>query len=100
MRRFAPVSTSAAASAPAAPVPPAMPPASPLTAALLRHIGGVVRIIYLDRAGAVSQRCVRVDGLAGGKIRGYCLLRRGPRLFDPGRILAFEPVRWGRSRHG
>jgi hypothetical protein len=77
-----------------------MPPASPLAAAMLRHIGSVVRIIYLDRAGAVSQRCVRIDGAAGGKIRGYCLLRRGLRLFDPDRILAFEPVRRGRNRHG
>jgi hypothetical protein len=78
-------------------------PPSPVSASaspLLRRIGGVVRIIYLDRAGAISERYVRVDGAAGGKIRAYCFLRRGPRTFEPDRILAFEPARRGWNRHG
>ena len=83
-------------------VPPPSSPSSPAFPAspLLWHIGGVVRIIYLDRAGAISERHVRVDGAAGGKIRAYCFLRRGPRTFEPDRILAFEPARRGWNRHG
>ncbi|HEY8530311.1 MAG TPA: hypothetical protein VIL22_11590 [Paenibacillaceae bacterium] len=83
-------------SPPSTPASPASAPAFPL----LRRIGGVVRIIYLDRAGTVSDRLVRVDGAAGGKIRAYCFLRRAPRTFETERILAFEPARRGWRRHG
>jgi len=94
---------SSALPARARPAPPLSAAALPVPAPvsrLLRQTGGVVRIIYLDRAGAVSDRLVRVDGASGGKIRAYCFLRRGPRTFDAARILACEPAMRGWRRHG
>jgi predicted DNA-binding transcriptional regulator YafY len=63
---------------------------------LSRHTGDVALIIYLDRAGRISQRRVRIDSVIDGKIRAYCYLRGGIRLFHSDRVLAFRILGRGR----
>lgn len=57
---------------------------------LSRHVGDIVLIIYLDRSGSISQRRIRIDSVVDGKIRAFCYLRRGMRLFYAERVLAFR----------
>lgn len=62
-----------------------------------KYIGRIVEIIYLDRAGHVSQRRIRVHDIRGGLIRATCLNTGKPRAFREQNILACVPVKGGGS---
>lgn len=51
-----------------------------------------VDIIYLDRAGRITKRRLRLIGIDGEHIRAYCYARRSPRTFVIANILAVQPV--------
>ncbi|QHT61684.1 hypothetical protein GXP70_18035 [Paenibacillus lycopersici] len=53
-----------------------------------KHIGQTITIIYLDSAGKITQRRIRVDALAGGKVKAYDWDKRAPRVFVAANILA------------
>jgi predicted DNA-binding transcriptional regulator YafY len=59
---------------------------------LEKYIGRVVKIIYEDKKGKITQRIIRVKEIAVGKIRAYDYDRKAPRVFDADRILSHELV--------
>lgn len=67
---------------------------------LFRHVGEIVLLIYMDRQGRISERRVRVDSVSDGVLKGYCLLRRGPRVFQLEGVLACLPDGRGRRSFG
>lgn len=64
-----------------------------------KYIGQIVEIIYLDRAGRVSQRRIEVHAVKGELVRATCLKSGEPRAFRLQNILAWAPVRKGGGSH-
>nr|WP_114495722.1 hypothetical protein [Fontibacillus phaseoli] len=63
-----------------------------------KYIGKILEIIYIDRAGRVSQRRIEVHAVKGDLVRATCLKTGEPRAFRKSNILAFVPVK-GRGSH-
>ncbi|WP_068785362.1 hypothetical protein [Paenibacillus phocaensis] len=61
-----------------------------------KYIGQTVEIIYVDRAGKITQRRIEVHDVRGGLVRATCLASRAPRAFRIENILAWVPVAKGR----
>lgn len=57
----------------------------------IKYIGRIVIIIYQDRNGQLTQRRIRVQAIADGRVRAYDHNKRAPRVFDADRILAVHP---------
>ncbi|MEC0167348.1 hypothetical protein [Paenibacillus graminis] len=55
-------------------------------------IGQTVEIIYMDKAGKITQRKIEVHGIRDGRIRATCLSTGAPRVFLVANILAWQPV--------
>ncbi len=56
------------------------------------HIGQTVEIVYIDKAGKITQRKIEVNGIRDGRIRATCLTTGAPRVFLAASILAWQPV--------
>ncbi|WP_339250371.1 hypothetical protein NST69_23250 [Paenibacillus sp. FSL P2-0089] len=56
-------------------------------------IGQTIEIIYLDKAGQITQRKIEVRGIRDGRIRATCLSTGQPRVFLTANILSWHPVR-------
>jgi hypothetical protein len=54
----------------------------------LKYKGSIVEMIYMNHAGVVSQRRVRVLDIHGHKLNTYCYTQQAPRVFHTERILA------------
>jgi len=54
-----------------------------------------VDIVYIDRAGQLSQRRVRLLSVNAAHVRAYCYERRAVRTFAVANILAALPAREG-----
>ncbi len=63
-----------------------------------KYIGKTLEIIYIDRAGNVSQRRIEVHAIKGDLVRATCLKTGEPRAFRMSNILAYAPVN-GRGNH-
>ncbi|QMV40224.1 WYL domain-containing protein [Cohnella cholangitidis] len=57
-----------------------------------KYIGQIVRIIYQDAKGRITQRTIRVNRIVDGRILAYDFDKRAPRPFRIDRILAMQPV--------
>jgi predicted DNA-binding transcriptional regulator YafY len=55
-------------------------------------IGQTIEIIYLDKAGKITQRKIEVNGIRDGRIRATCLSTGAPRVFLMDNILSWQPV--------
>lgn len=55
-------------------------------------IGQTIEIVYIDKAGKITQRKIEVNGIRDGRIRGTCLITGAPRLFLAASVLAWQPV--------
>ncbi|WP_379143696.1 hypothetical protein [Paenibacillus sp. sgz500992] len=55
-------------------------------------IGQTIEIIYLDKAGKITQRKIEVGGIRDGRIRATCLTTGAPRVFLEVSILSWHPV--------
>lgn len=60
-----------------------------------KYIGQMVEIIYMDRAGKITQRRIEVHAVRGGLVRATCLKTKSPRAFRIDQILACIPVQGG-----
>jgi len=54
-----------------------------------------VDIVYIDRAGQLTQRRVRLLRVDAAHVRAYCYERRAVRTFNLAKILAAMPAREG-----
>ncbi|WP_220101691.1 hypothetical protein [Paenibacillus sp. S150] len=57
------------------------------------RIGQTVEIIYLDKAGKITQRKIDILGIRDGRIRATCLITGVPRVFLASSILSWRLVR-------
>lgn len=55
-------------------------------------IGQTIEIIYLDKAGKITQRKIEGNGIRDGRIRATCLTTGAPRVFLANSILSWQPV--------
>ncbi|MFC7392001.1 hypothetical protein ACFQRG_03320 [Scopulibacillus cellulosilyticus] len=55
---------------------------------LKNHIGEVIEIIYIDKAGKLSQRHAKIIDVTDHYLKGYCYNRRCVRIFLLKNILA------------
>ncbi|OKP88362.1 hypothetical protein A3844_08310 [Paenibacillus helianthi] len=55
-------------------------------------IGQTIEIIYLDKAGKITQRKIEVNGIRDGRIRVTCLITGAPRVFLTVSILSWMLV--------
>lgn len=56
------------------------------------NIGQTIEMIYLDKAGQITQRKIEVRGIRDGRIRATCLTTGAPRVFLAANILSWRPV--------
>ncbi|WP_342477463.1 hypothetical protein NYE24_30925 [Paenibacillus sp. FSL H7-0350] len=55
-------------------------------------IGQTIEIIYLDKAGNITQRKIEVNGIRDGRIRAKCLSTGASRVFLAANILSWRPL--------
>jgi predicted DNA-binding transcriptional regulator YafY len=60
-------------------------------------IGQTIEMIYLDKAGKITQRKIEILGIRAGRIRATCLTTGAPRVFLAAGILSWQPV--SENRH-
>lgn len=58
-----------------------------------KYIGHIVEIIYMDRAGMITQRQIKIHDVRGELVRATCMKKGVPRAFRVDRILACFPVK-------
>ncbi len=58
-------------------------------------IGQTIEIMYQDKAGNITQRKIKIEGIRDGRIRATCLANGAPRVFLIASILAWQPVKKG-----
>jgi predicted DNA-binding transcriptional regulator YafY len=62
---------------------------------LTRYIGHVIRMTYIDGKGSITDRRIRVISVDDDRLKAFCLIRRAPRVFKLGNVLAVMPLhRW------
>ncbi|WP_223067108.1 hypothetical protein [Paenibacillus caui] len=66
---------------------------------LEKYVGEVVEIIYMDRAGRITQRRIEVHAIRGNLVRAACLKIGEPRAFRIDHILAVQPPAFRGSIH-
>lgn len=54
-------------------------------------IGQTSEMIYLDKAGKITQRKIEVNSIRDGRIRTTCLTTCSPRVFLAANILSWQP---------
>jgi predicted DNA-binding transcriptional regulator YafY len=55
-------------------------------------IGQTIEMIYLDKAGKITQRKIEILEIRDGRIRATCLTTGSPRVFLVSSILSWRPV--------
>lgn len=60
---------------------------------LHRYMGQKVEIMYMDRYGKITQRCIEVRSIKNNYACAYCFTQRGLRVFKLENILAIVPAR-------
>lgn len=60
-----------------------------------KYIGITLEIIYMDRAGRITQRSIEVHAIHNGLIRANCLATGQPRSFRTEQVLAFSVLKAG-----
>ncbi len=55
-------------------------------------VGQTIEIVYIDKAGKITQRKIEVNGIRDGRLRATCLGTGAPRVFLSANILAWQPV--------
>ncbi|MEK4236487.1 hypothetical protein [Paenibacillus sp. FSL H7-0714] len=55
-------------------------------------VGQIVEIVYMDKAGKITQRKIEILGIRAGRIRATCLTTGAPRVFLVASILSWQPV--------
>ncbi|WP_410514385.1 hypothetical protein PaeBR_08330 [Paenibacillus sp. BR2-3] len=56
-------------------------------------VGQIIEIVYLDKAGKISQRKIKIKDIRDGMIRATCLTTDAPRVFRIHNILAWQPAK-------
>jgi hypothetical protein len=56
-------------------------------------VGQIIEIVYIDKAGSITQRQIEILGIRDGRIRATCLTSGSPRVFLVAGILAWQAVR-------
>ncbi|SEP13774.1 hypothetical protein SAMN04487895_12353 [Paenibacillus sophorae] len=56
------------------------------------NVGQIIEIVYIDKAGRITQRKIEVKGIREGRIRATCLTTGAPRVFLDSSILAWQPA--------
>ncbi|GGH44384.1 hypothetical protein GCM10008014_05720 [Paenibacillus silvae] len=57
-----------------------------------KYVGQMVELVYMDRAGQITQRQIRINSMRGGRIRAADGKEGAPRTFLEQNILAWRPV--------
>ncbi|WP_337032852.1 hypothetical protein [Paenibacillus illinoisensis] len=57
-----------------------------------KYIGQMVELVYMDRAGHITQRQIRINSVRGGRIRASAGADGSPRTFLEQGILAWRPI--------
>ncbi|WP_128102760.1 hypothetical protein [Paenibacillus sp. DCT19] len=57
-----------------------------------KYIGQMVELVYMDRAGHITQRQIRINSVRGGLIKASAGKDGVPRTFLEQGILAWRPV--------
>lgn len=57
------------------------------------HRGDIIKIIYIDRTNAISQRTVLITEIRGRVMKAYCYYRRQRRVFHIDNILGWQLIR-------
>jgi len=60
-----------------------------------KYVGSTMEIIYMNRAGELSQRLIYVRSLADGIVHALCLRTGEPRTFLVSNILAWQKPKSG-----
>ncbi|AIQ59665.1 hypothetical protein [Paenibacillus borealis] len=60
-------------------------------------IGQTIEMIYLDKAGKITQRKIEILGIRDGRIRATCLTTNAPRVFLVANVLSWRPL--AENRH-
>lgn len=64
-----------------------------------KYVGQMVELVYMDRAGQITQRQIRINSMRSGVIRASDGMEGVPRTFLEQNILAWRPVT-DRNRKG
>ncbi|MCL6602521.1 MAG: hypothetical protein K6T94_06540 [Paenibacillus sp.] len=57
------------------------------------HVGQIVEIVYMDKAGKITQRKIEIKNMRDGMLRATCLTTDSPRIFRMDNILAWQPTK-------
>ena len=57
-----------------------------------KYVGQMVELVYMDHAGQITQRQIRINRIRGGMIRASDGKEGAPRTFLEQNILAWRPV--------
>lgn len=63
-----------------------------------KYVGQCLEIVYIDRAGNITQRKIEVKGIRGQLVRATCLQTGEARTFRAENILAWKPAGKGDRR--
>lgn len=58
---------------------------------LMNYIGKTVEIIYQGNDGKLTQRRIEIRSIHSNRVRAFCQMQQGPRLFKIENILSAEP---------
>lgn len=65
-----------------------------------KYIGQVVEIIYMDRAGRITQRHIKIHAVRGNLVRATCMVTGEPRAFRLDNILAWNSSKTQHNNRG
>lgn len=57
-----------------------------------KYVGQMIELVYMDRAGRITQREIRINSVKSGKIRASSGADGSPRTFLEQGILAWRPI--------
>lgn len=57
-----------------------------------KYLNQEVQLIYFSADGSFTKRKIKVLGITGNNVFGYCYLRKQKRTFSLDHILALHPV--------
>jgi len=57
------------------------------------RVGQIVEIVYVDKAGKITQRKIEINSIRDGMLRATCLSTSSPRIFRVDNILAWQPTK-------
>lgn len=57
-----------------------------------KYVGQMIELVYMDRAGRITQREIRINSVKSGKIRASSGTDGSPRTFLEQGVLAWRPI--------